>query len=152
MLSKLTQWVHLYHLVIPHLTLEVQSAVLRLNKYLSQSSLSPEKGKSRTIVARNLFLLTKPTSWSLGIALKWLQNHNCNIWTQQPSLPLPVSRHKDKDLMVSKSKVGMKKAPWGRAFTRGRTAKLTTPDGEENNNAPKKATKKDMLQWVELII
>ena len=59
--SKPTQWVCPCHQVIPHLTLQVQSTGLRLQKYLSQSLISPEKGRSRTTVARTLFLLTKPT-------------------------------------------------------------------------------------------
>ena len=140
--SNPTQWVCPYHLVIPHLTLQVQSLGLRLHKYLGQPSVSLAKGRFRDTIARTLFLLTNPIGWSLAMTLKWLQNHSCNIWTQQPSLPLPASQHKDKDLKVSKSKAGMKEVPWGRALTRGRTAKPTAPNGEGNNIAPKKDTRK----------
>ena len=139
--SKPKQWVRLYHLVMPHLNLQVQFAGPRLHKYLSQTLVSPEKGRPRTTVAWTLFLLTKPTGWSLAITLRWLHNHNYNIWTQQPSLPLLVSWHKDKDLIISESRVGMKDIPWGRALIRGRTARLTNPNDEGNSTAAKKATK-----------
>lgn len=67
---------------------------------------------------------------------------NCNIWMQQPSLPLLASRHKDKDLIVSESKAGMKENPWGRTLTKGRTAKLIALDGEGKSNTLKKAIRK----------
>ena len=129
--SKPTQWVRPCHLMIPHLTLQVQSVGLRLHKYLSQP-----------LVAWTLFLLIKPIGWSLAITLKWLQNHSCNIWTRQPILPLLVSRQKDKDLIILESRAGMKEIPWGKVLTKGRTTKLTTPKDEGNNTAPKKATRK----------
>ena len=43
MLSKLTQWVYPYHLIIPHLTLQVQLVGLKLHKYLNQPLVSLEK-------------------------------------------------------------------------------------------------------------
>ena len=46
-LRKSIQWVYPYHLVTPHLTLQVQSVGLRLHGYLSQPSVSPEKGRLR---------------------------------------------------------------------------------------------------------
>ena len=41
--STLTQWIRPYHLVIPHLTLQVQLARLKLYKYLSQPSVSQKR-------------------------------------------------------------------------------------------------------------
>ena len=140
--SKPTQWVQPCHLVTPYFTLQVQLAGLKPNKYRNQPLVSPAKGRSRATVSLTLFLLRNPIGFTLAIILRWLQNHNYNKCTQQPSLPLPVSRHKERDRTISERRVGTKEVLWGRVLTSSRTSKLIEPDWEGNSTKPKKAIMK----------